>query len=230
MGAIMKRPVSYMFITGLLILFTITSCATFKSDISESFNRQAEKNYGADPVSVLFVFRHSRQTIGYDAIPKLDNKRQRISGFDEIFLDALSEFSNIGRYSTFTEYASDVNEPERRAIRDSMKKMHDFVIHVHFLREKSFAKHFLGSVVSTLTLTLFPTPYVNSYSAEIDIYNQKQHLIKSYKRQAALTKWVQTLLLFVYPFHPEKRKKEEIYVDILHDVFRQIETERILKK
>ena len=39
-----------------------------------------------------------------------------------------------------------------------------------------------------------------------------------------------TLLIFVYPFHPEQRKKEELYVEFLHDIFKQIEKENILKK
>ena len=61
-----------------------------------------------------------------------------------------------------------------------------------------------------------------------DIFNSKGLLIKSYERNASLTKWVQTFLFFFYPFHPEKRKKEEIFVEFLHDIFKQIETEKIL--
>ena len=101
---------------------------------------------------------------------------------------------------------------------------------IKFKREKSFAKSFLGSIASTITLTLFPVPYTQSYSVELELLDSKGLLIKNYSRKASLTKWVQTILIFIYPFHPEKRKREEIYVEFLHDIFRQIETEKILKQ
>ena len=207
----------------------LSSCATFKSDINGKFESKATKNYGADRVSVFFIFSHLSQTKGYDAIPKLDNKRQKIRGFDDFFQDGLNEFSNIKKYSTFTEYASDVNEPKRRAIKDSLKLIHDYVMKIKFMREKSFTTHFLGSIASTLFITLLPIPYTYSYSVDVNLLNSKGHLIKDYSRKASLTKWVQTFLIFIYPFHPEKRKKEEIYVEFLHDIFRQIETEKVLK-
>ena len=162
-------------------------------------------------------------------IPKLDKKHQIIGGFDDFFQDALNEFSNVKNYSTFTEYASDVNEPERRAEKDRLMLTHDYVVKIKIMREKSFSKHFLGSIVSSLSFTLFPIPYTNSYSVDLNILNSKGHLIKNYSRKTTLTKWVQTFLIFIYPFHPEKRKKEEIYVEFLHDIFRQIETEKVLK-
>ena len=98
------------------------------------------------------------------------------------------------------------------------------------MREKSFTTHFLGTIASTLSFTLFPIPYTYSYSIDLDILNSKGHLIKNYSRKASLTKWVQTFLIFIYPFHPEKRKKEELYVEFLHNIFKQIETEQVLKK
>lgn len=214
----------------LMILILFLSCATFKSNIAGEFNKPAEKNFGADRVDVLFIFSHYRQTIGYDAIPKLDNQYQRIRGFDDFFRDALNELSNINNYSTYTEYASDVNEPERRALKDSLMRTHDFVIDIKFKREKSFAKYFLGTIGSTITATLVPIPYHNSYAVDVQIFNSERQLIKTYSRKSGLTKWVQALLIFAYPFHPEKRKQEELYVDFMHDIFRQIEAERILVK
>ena len=222
-----RNAILIMFI--LYFTLSLVGCATFKSEIKGKFSSNEVKNYGADGVSVLFIFSHFRQTKGYDAIPKLDNQRQRIGGFDDFFQDALNEISNINNYSTFTEYASDVNEPERRAIKDSLMLTHDYVMKIKFMREKSFTKHFLGKVVSSVSLTLMPIPYTYSYSVDLDLFNSLGHLIKSYKRKASLTKWVQTMLIFMYPFHPEKRKKEEIYVDFLHDIFRQIESEKVLK-
>ena len=211
-------------------MLMVSGCATFKSDMIGKFENPAEKNIKADPVSVLFIFSHYRQTKGWDAIPKLDNKRQIIRGFDDFLVDALNEFSNIKSYSTFTEYASDVNEPKRRARKDSLAKKNDYVIKVKFMREKSFAKIFLGTFFSGLSLTLVPIPYTFSYSVYAELYNSKGQLLKSYTRQASLTKWVQTLMIFVYPFHPEQRKKEELYVEFLHDIFKQIENEKMLKK
>lgn len=58
----------------------------------------------------------------------------------------------------------------------------------------------------------------------------KGALVKSYQRQASLSNWVEALLIFVYPFHPIEGKREEIYVEALHDIFRQIETEKVLGK
>ncbi|MFC1853955.1 hypothetical protein ACFL27_27540 [candidate division CSSED10-310 bacterium] len=40
--------------------------------------------------------------------------------------------------------------------------------------------------------------------------------------------WVQLFLVFIQPFHNETMKKEQVYSEFLHDIFRQIETERIL--
>jgi len=214
----------------LVILSLLLGCATFKSDMAGKFKSPAERNYKATGVSVFFIFSHYRQTKGYDAIPKLDNQRQRISGFDDFFQDALNEFSNIAKFATFTEYASDVNEPERRATKDSLKQKHDFVMNIKFKRENFFARHFLGRLVSIFSATILPMPYTNKYSVHVDLFNSKGQLLKTYSREAKLTKWVQTILIFFYPFHPEKRKKEEIYVNFLHDIFKQIETEKVLSK
>lgn len=221
---------SILIITYLLTVLFITNCATFKGELKGKFNTPAEKNYGAEKVSVLFIFSHLRQTKGYDAIPKLDSQRGIIDGFNDFFQDASNELTNLGRYATFTNFASDVNEPERRAFRDSLEKQHDFVMKIKFMREKSFAKHFLGTLFSSLSLTLLPIPYSYSYSVNVDIFNAKGQLVKNYSRSNSLTKWVQTLLVFMYPFHPETRKKEEVYVEFLHDIFRQVEAEKVLMK
>ncbi len=215
-----------MFVLFLAIL--IPGCSAFRSEIRGKFDASPEKNYEAEKVSVLFVFSHVRQSKGYDAIPKLENQRQRIEGFDDIFYDALNELSNIKKYATFTDYSSDVNNPERRALKDSLITEYDYVVNIRILKENSFAKHFMGYIFSTATVTLLPVPYSKIFSVNADIYDSNGLLLKSYKRNASLTKWVQTFLIFLYPFHPEKRKTEEIYVAFLHDIFKQIETEKIL--
>lgn len=229
-GIIMKTTKLILLFLSASFLLMTTGCATFKSDMQGKLESSAEKNYQAEKVSLLLIFSHFGQTKGWDAIPKLDNQRQRIWGFDDFLVDALNEFSNIQKYSTFTEYASDVNEPHRRAQKDSLMQKHDYVLKMKFMREKSFAKKFLGTLFSSLSFTLIPVPYTCSYSVNADLYNSKGQLLKNYSRQASLTKWVQTVLLFAYPFHPEQRKKEELYVEFLHDIFKQVESEKVLSK
>ncbi len=222
-----KLVLIILILTGML---SLTGCAAFRSEMKGKYTAPAEKNYQAERVNVLFIFSHYRQTKGWDVIPKLDDKWERIRGFDDFFNDALNELSSIGKYAAFTEAASDVNDPERRAKKDSLIKEHDFVIKVKFMREKSFAKHFLGMFVSSISLTLVPVPYYYSYTVHAEIYNSENQLVKNYSRSSHLIKWVQTLMIFVYPFHPEKRKKEELYLEFLHDIFKQIETEKVLNK
>ena len=214
----------------LSVMFSLTHCATFKSDMIGKYDKNSEKNFRAKPVSLLMIFSHYRQTTGLDAIPKLDDQRQRIGGFDDFLVDALNELSNIKRYSTYTEYASDVNDPSRRTQKDSLMRQHDYIMKMKFMRKKSFTKNFLGTLISSTSLTLFPIAYTYKYSLDAELYDSKGQLLKTYSRNASLTKWVQTLLIVVYPFHPEQRKKEELYVEFLHDVFKQIEQEKILQK
>ncbi len=223
-----QRPIKVFLL--LSTAFLLMNCATFKSEVDGKFDAAGEKFYDAEKVSVLFIISHYRQTIGFDAIPKLDNKRERISGFDDFFQDALNEFSHISPYSTFTEYAADVNDNKRRATRDSLITAHDFVMRIKFRREKVFTRHFLGSIASIASLTVIPIPYNYAYSVDVDLHGADGGLIKTYSRSAKLTKWVQAALIFIYPFHPEKRKKEELYVEFMHDIFRQIETENVLIK
>ena len=212
----------------IVILITISSCATFRSPIKGEFNSKTEKNYNAERVKVLFIFSHYRQTIGYDAIPKLDNKRERIRGFDDFFLDALTEISNIENYLSYTEYASDVSNSQRKATKDSLLKKYDLIINIKFMREKSFTKFFFSTIVSAITATVVPIRYKYKYLVEVNVLNSKQQLLKSYSREASLNKWVQTFMLFVYPFHHEKRKKEELYVEFLHNIFLEMEHDKIL--
>jgi hypothetical protein len=180
------------------------------------------------PVSILFLFTHERQTIGVDVIPKLERRNLPVGGFDDIFSDALKELSNIDRYATFTDKADDVNQPVRRALRDSLTTAHDFVINLRFKKETSFAKNFLGTTVSTVSATTFPIPYGRHYTVHAEVRRGDSTFIGEYDRSASITTWVQTFLIFLYPFHPEKRKTEEVYVEFMHDIFRQIEAERIL--
>ncbi len=224
----MKRTYTAIFCLGI-VFSLISGCATFRSGVKGHFSEPGSKNLGAEKVDVLFIFSHYEQARGYDAIPKLESHHQIIRDFDDLFIDACGELSNLDKYTTFTEYASDVSEPERITKRDSLIAAYDYVIRIKFMKEHSFAQHFLGTLFSTVSATLLPMPYSQHFSMEVNVFDDQDILLHSYKREASMTKWVQTLLVFVYPFHTEKRKEEEIYINLMHDVFRQIETERVLK-
>lgn len=224
------KSIKLRFTSALIILVVtiLNGCATFRSDIEGAYKQPASKNFNAAPVKVLFNLRHLRQTIGLDAIPKLENRYQILSGFDDLLLDGVSEFSNIKRWSSFTEYSSDISDTKRLDEKDSLIASHDFVIRIEFKKEKSFVRYFLGTVGSTLSATLLPIPYTQDYYMNTDVYDANSHLLKHYERHASTTKWVEFFLFPIYPFHTEKRKTEDIYVNFLHDVFRQIEAEQVL--
>lgn len=219
------------FIVILVIsLFLISGCASFRSGIQGKYEGAAEKNFGAGKVSVLFIFDHYKQSKGWDAIPKLEGKYDIIRDFDNFLIDAMNELSNVGKYNTYTEYATDVSEPYRRAQKDSLLAVHDFIFRVKFNKENSFAQYFLGALFSSLSATVLPIPYKKNYSVTISIYNSEDVLIKTYSREASITKWVQSVLIFIYPFYTEKKKTEEVYIQFLHDIFRQVEAEKVLIK
>jgi hypothetical protein len=215
----------------LLVLLTATlagGCASFRSELGNRYMGEVQRNESKQ-VSVCFVFSHVRQMVGLDAIPKLEDKYQRLKGFDDIFLDAQRELSNLGKYATFTEESSDVNDPERRAKKDSLISVHDYTLKIRIETRKSFSNYFLGALGSTVTATLAPIPYFQRYAVTADLYDHERKLVRSYSRKATLTKWVEALLLVAHPFYPEERMREEIYMDFLHDIFKQIESEGVLK-
>ncbi len=217
----------HRWVTIIVILVFTSGCASFRSQVISETDKSSATNYNSPPVSALFIFRHSKQVDGLDAIPKLANKRQILSGFDEIFSDALQEFSNLKSYATYTEFSSDVNEPKRRALKDSLKTTHDYIVQIRFMRETSFARNFLGSLVSTFSATLIPIPYKQSFRMETRVYDRSESLIAEFSHSAAVNKWVSAPLIVIYPFHTEKRKIEEMYVEFLHDLFRQVESGKL---
>ena len=213
----------------LSIQFLATGCATFRSEMQGASGLDAEKVLGVDPVDVLFVARHLEQTRGLDAVPKLQKKYQIMDGFDDILLDASSEFSNLNRYASYTEFSSDMSEPKRLELKDSLMSQYPWRVVMEFREELSFSKWFLGSIGSTLSLTLIPIPYSKEFYLDVKVLDGQGRLQKTYSRSATTTKWVEALLLPVYPFHTQKRNTEEIYVAFLHDVFRQIDRDQVLK-
>lgn len=224
----MKTTVRFVSVMIAVALLT-TGCATFRSDIEGHSGLEKKKTIGADPVDVLFISKHLVQTKGLDAIPKLQNRHQILGGYDDILLDATHELSNLRRYAAYTEFSSDMSDPKRIALKDSLMANYKLRMTMEFRQEKSFSKYFLGTLGSVLSLTLLPIPYTQEYYLAVDVFDSEGRLKKSYTRSATTTKWVEALLLPVYPFHTEKRKTEEIYVAFLHDVFRQIEAGEILR-
>jgi hypothetical protein len=220
--------------TGIVLLALaltaslLTGCATFRSDLGHRYEGQVRRNE-AKPVSVCFVFSHVSQMVGMDAIPKLQDKYQRLQDFDDIIIDAHRELSNLGQYSTFTDEASDVNDPARRKLKDSLMTAQDYTIKMRIETKKKFSNYFLGALASSISATILPVPYYQYYTVTTDVFNHDRKLIATYTRSATLTKWVEALLIVAYPFHPEERKREEIYMAFLHDTFKQIESEGVLK-
>lgn len=224
-----KMKIINILLIGFVVVF-FSGCATFRSNLQGVYMGEVKRNPNVQPVRTFYIFTHVEQTIGYDAVPKIVRKNSQIQSFDEIFSDALRKISNTGQFATFTEEASDINKPERRALRDSLKDQFDYTIKIRFVTEKYFSGYFLGTIFSSLTATLVPVPYKQYYRMETEIYRKDGHLVKSYKRSATLTKWVEAFLIFVYPFHPENRKREEVYVAMMHDTFKQIESEGVFIK
>jgi len=215
-------------VTVLLIAGMFAGCAASRSPVTGKFDRPAEKNLGAEKVSVFFLFRHLEQQHGFDSIPKL--KAQGVKDFDNLFRDALGEISNVSPYVTFTESPADVNNPKRRQELDEFRQSNDYTLDIDFFEESSFAEQCLSGTVSLLSLTLVPMPYTWDYTITASLTDKTGKTARSYERKATLKNWTQAVLIFAYPFHPLEGKREEIYAESLHDIFRQIESERVLKK
>ncbi len=212
----------------LLVGGMLAGCAASRSAVTGKFERPAEKNVGAEKVSAFFLFRHLEQQHGFDSIPKL--KAQGVKDFDNLFRDALGEISNVSPYVTFTESPADVNNPKRREELDGFRRTHDYTLDIDFFEESSFAEQCLSGTVSLLSLTLVPMPYTWDYTITATLSDRSGKTMREYQRKATLKNWTQAVLIFAYPFHPLEGKREEIYSESLHDIFRQIEAEKVLKK
>lgn len=212
---------------GLVLLAALFSgCLATRSPVSGEFGRPAP-NLNAQPVSVLFVFRHEAQLHGFDTIPKL--QFSGVKDFDNLFRDALREISNISKYETFTELPSDVNNPKRREELAASRAAADYVIEVEFLEESSFKQQALMGTIAILSLTVVPVPFDWEYTISTTVSRKGGARVGQYQRRATLSNWVEAFLIFAYPFYPLEGKREEIFSDSLHDTFRQIEAEKVLK-
>jgi hypothetical protein len=225
----MSRLRVWPMILLVLAANSISGCAAYRSDMGGAYTGPARVNQGAARVRIAFMFTHFHQNKGWDVIPKMDNENRYVNGFNDFFRDALPEITNIGSYATFTERPDDVTSPRRRAEQDSIAAGNDYVVRMRFMRETSFAREALGTILSSVTLTTFPVPYTSSYSVTADVYDRDGRLVRRYERHASVTRWVETLLIFAYPFYPESRKTDEVYLNFLHNTFRAIEADGILK-
>jgi hypothetical protein len=215
-------------ISVVISVVVLGGCAATRSDLSGTFIHPTERNIGANKVSVFFLFQHMKQEHGFDSIPKLHVRA--VKDFDNLFRDALVEISNISSYATFTESPTDVGDPKRRQDLEKMVAEHDYTIKIVLFEESSFKQQCLSGTISLLSLTIIPMPYTWDYTITAYISDKSGKQIGTYQRKASLDNWMQAFLVFAYPFYPIEGKREEIYEVSLHDIFRQVETEKVLKK
>lgn len=210
-----------------LLLAALPACVAARTPIVGRFDRPYEPHLNAPPVSVLFVFRHETQWHGFDAIPKLQTVA--VKDFQNLFGDALREISNIGRYDTFTVLPNDVNDPQRRDALAAAKAAMDYVVEIDLAEESSFRQQCFSGTVSLLTLAIIPMPYDFDYTVRARVFDKGGRKVAALQRKGTLTSWVELFLVFAYPFYPFEGKREEIYSESLHDLFGQLETEKVLK-
>ncbi|WP_129127086.1 hypothetical protein [Geomonas oryzae] len=215
------------FLLAITLAMVLTGCVASRSEVQGKFTSPVTKNTTADKVSVFFQFKNLRQQHGMDTVPKL--QVHNVKDFDNLFRDSLQELGNVSQYTTFLESPNDVNNPKRRKELEEHRANHDYTVEVSLLEESSFRKDFLSGTVSLLSLTLIPMPYSWDYTMTANVMKKGGAQVASYQRKATLSNWVQAALIFAYPFYPLEGKREEIYSECLHDIFKQIEAERVLK-
>jgi len=219
--------VSIYFISIVVLASAFNGCISFRSELEGAFNGTSQTITQAEPAAICFYFSHLEREKGLDVVPKIIQPRR---GFRDILGEAMKEISNIKSYATFTDNENDVDDVKRRTLRDSLKEANDFTIHITFNRENSFAKHFFSNLFFYGTATLLPVGFSWDYLITADVSNASGKLLKSYSRNVSLSTWNNFLFLFVYPFYPSEVKIEEIYLESLKNIFKQIEADGVLKK
>lgn len=212
----------------LCAIFFVNGCATFGVEINGKFDKEPVKNVSAKKVNVLFIFDHKKQLEGLDAIPKLVGQQMALKDFNDIFLDAVKEFSNLNNYNIISETAYDILWSDKSKKKETLKKNADYIIETTILKKESFARNFLGGMVSLVTLTLVPVSYPKDYEFVTKVYDAKETVIKEYKRAANLKEWLHLVMLFYYPYHSPEKATEEMYSTILHNIFKEIENDKLL--
>jgi hypothetical protein len=215
------------------VVFVASGCAASRSSLRGAFqgvpSPAPAQVAPAERVSVAFIFTHLHQNKGWDVIPKLHHQDRYANGFYDLFRETLPTLTNVELYYTFTDRSEDVTDHGRRAERSSLESgTLDFTVKMRFKRETSFPRQALGTMASILTVTTVPVPYTRHYSVTAEVTDRSGRHLKTYEREATVTQWVQALLVFVYPFPPETRKTDEVYLEFLKDVFREMEADRVL--
>ncbi len=191
------------------------------------YSSDSPKTNEPAPVTVFFHFSHLEQEIGFDVVPKIVQPRR---GFRDIFGESMKQLTNVRSFATFTDNDNDIDNVERRKFRDSLKSTNDFTIHITFRRENSFAKHVLGTIFTWGMFDIVPIGYSWNYIVKADVCNPAGKVIRSYSRTSDLTTWHNIIFLFVYPFYPSEMKIEEIYLESMQNIFRQIDAEGVITK
>lgn len=211
----------------LLISLSLTGCVSMRSDV-EGLYKEQYAYVKKKPVKVFFDFYHYKKDVGLDVIPKL-LYRAAIPDYDDIFKEAFKNLTNISEFETFTNRSDDISDRARLQKRDSAVLRADYTVKVEIQRTKSFITHFLAGMVSTVSATLIPMPYSWDYTINVSVINKERDVAAKYNRQASVTTWYQVLLVPIYPFATEDMKNEEIYIEMLSDIFRQMDHEGVLK-
>lgn len=223
----MKRESVLFVLLALILILPFSGCVSFRSDVEGLYQKKAEYTK-KPPVKVFFDFYHYKKDAGMDVIPKLLD-RAGIPDFDDIFKEAFKNLSNISEFETYTNRSSDISDRLRLQKRDSAVYRADYTIKVEIYRDKSFINHFLGTMVSSVSATLIPVPYSWYYTINVSVINKDRDILAKYERKASVTTWYQLLLVPVYPFYTEDKKNEEIYIEMLSNIFRQLDSEGVLK-
>jgi len=223
----MKKSL-FLFLLLSFITLTLTGCISFRSEI-EGLYKPSGVYIKKKPVKLFFDFYHYKRDIGLDVIPKLRNYAE-ISDFDDIFKESLKQITNVAELETFTNFASDISNKSRMQKRDTSMMNADYTIKVEIHRNKSFAKFFLGGLFSGISVGFIPVRYTWNYTVYTDVINHDREVVGRYQRDASVWTWNENLLLPFYPFYPEEMANEEIYMEMMSDIFKQIDAEGVLKK
>lgn len=221
----MSRSRLSRFLILIVLPLLISGCMSFRSDIHGSFKQESVTLSAREPVTVFFYFSHLEQSKGFDVVPKIIMPRR---GFKDILQESMKQISNVKSFATFTDAYDDIDNVNRRRMRDSLKEANDYTIHIVMRRENSFAKHFLADLFAWSTLSVLPMAYSWEYIFTAQVTDRKGVKIKQYQRTSELETWTQALLIFFYPFNPPEVKIEEIYLESLKDIFREIEADGVL--
>lgn len=221
----MSRSRLSRFLLLIVLPLLISGCMSFRSDIHGSFKQESVTLTAREPVAVFFYFSHLEQSKGFDVVPKIILPRR---GFKDILQESMKQINNIKTFATFTDAYDDIDNVNRRRMRDSLKEANDYTVHVVIRREHSFAKHFLADLFAGSSLSVLPVAYSWEYIFTAHVTDRKGIKIKHYERTAQLETWTQALLIFFYPFNPPEVKIEEIYLESLKDIFREIEADGVL--